>query len=136
MKIGLRVNKAIKDRFVCVDDAVACQSGTAALHLSLIEAGVKNDDLVEYTKELIKLRNDLFDYYESSNISFEDYFEVIIVNIDDLKIMINPCPFDHIYAKDAFYETIFDGERRSEIIDSAINVKAYSVAVAKVITKM
>lgn len=32
--------------FVCVDDAVACQSGTAALHLSLLEAGVKSGDLV------------------------------------------------------------------------------------------
>lgn len=32
--------------FVHADDVVACQSGTAALHLSLIEAGVKPDDIV------------------------------------------------------------------------------------------
>lgn len=32
--------------FLCVENAVACQSGTAALHLSLLEAGVENGDLV------------------------------------------------------------------------------------------
>lgn len=32
--------------FLCADSAAVCQSGTAALHLSLIEAGVRPDDIV------------------------------------------------------------------------------------------
>lgn len=40
-----KLEQSVSD-FVCVDDAVACQSGTAALHLSLIDAGVKSGDLV------------------------------------------------------------------------------------------
>ena len=33
-------------KFVCVDDVAACQSGTSAIHLSLIEAGVTKEDSV------------------------------------------------------------------------------------------
>lgn len=94
---------------------------------------VKNSDVVEYTKELIKLRRNILSYSSEENIGFEDYFELIVININDLKILINPCPFDHIYNKNIIYETIFDGEKNCNIMDSAINVKAYSIAIAKVI---
>ena len=40
-----RLEKSLAD-FLHVDNVAACQSGTAAIHLSLIEAGVKPDDVV------------------------------------------------------------------------------------------
>lgn len=33
-------------RFLCVENVAACQSGTSALHLSLVEAGIKPGDVV------------------------------------------------------------------------------------------
>ena len=32
--------------FLCVENVAACQSGTSAIHLSLVEAGVKPGDVV------------------------------------------------------------------------------------------
>ena len=40
-----RLEKALAD-FLSIEDVAACQSGTAALHLSLVEAGVGPDDIV------------------------------------------------------------------------------------------
>ena len=40
-----KLEKVLAD-YLCVDNVAACQSGTAALHLSLVEAGVKPGDIV------------------------------------------------------------------------------------------
>lgn len=94
---------------------------------------IENEEAVNYFKELVKLRRNIKEYLDSDNVGFEDYYELIIINIKDLKILINPCPFDHIYNKDIIYETIFDGMKNVEVMDSAINVKAFMVVVAKTI---
>lgn len=45
---GAYITQFEKDlaKFLCVENVAACQSGTAALHLSLVEAGVKPGDIV------------------------------------------------------------------------------------------
>lgn len=92
---------------------------------------VKNNEIVEYTKELIKLRKMLSKYYSYEIVGFEDYFELIVLNVDEIKVFINACPFDHIYNKDKEFRTIFDGEKVVDFVDRAVNIKAYSIAVAK-----
>ncbi len=86
-------------------------------------------DVTEYTKNLIEIRKKLSPYYEKEW-KVSDYYEMIVFEVDDLKIFINNCPFHHIYTDGNSYETLFDGNRCTSLYDQGINVNEYSCVIA------
>lgn len=93
----------------------------------------KNDNLeiVNYFKDLLKLKDELFFYYNNKvEESFEDYYEVLIYKLNNLCIFINPCAFDHIYCSDNEYEIIFDENGFNHFDAKEFKIKAFSCIVA------
>lgn len=93
----------------------------------------KNDNLeiVNYFKDLLKLKDELFFYYNNKvEESFEDYYEVLIYKLNNLCIFINPCAFDHIYCSDNEYEIIFDENGFNHFDTKEFKIKAFSCIVA------
>ena len=91
----------------------------------------KNIDVSNYLKDLIVLRKkyEAFDN-ENANISFIDYYEVLIYKIDNLTIFINPCVFDHIYDDGKEYNVIFDDSGFVDYKTNVLKIKAFSVLVS------
>ena len=91
----------------------------------------KNIDVSNYLKGLIVLRKkyEVFDN-ENANISFIDYYEVLIYKIDNLTIFINPCVFDHIYDDGKEYNVIFDDSGFVDYKTNVLKIKAFSVLVS------
>lgn len=93
----------------------------------------KNDNLeiVNYFKDLLKLKDELFFYYNNKvEESFEDYYEVLIYKLNNLCIFINPCAFDHIYCSDNEYEIIFEENGFNHFDTKEFKIKAFSCIVA------
>ena len=93
----------------------------------------KNIDISNYLRDLISFRKQcgVFDK-EEVNISFDDYYEVLIYKIDNLIIYINPCVFDHIYNNDKENEVIFDENGFVDYKTNILKIKAFSILVTKV----
>ena len=92
----------------------------------------KNIDVSNYLRDLISFRKqyDVFDKDEV-NISFVDYYEVLIYKLEDLNIFINPCVFDHIYDDKLEHEVIFDDSGFVDYKTNVLKIKAFSVLVTK-----
>ena len=93
---------------------------------------VRNEDVVEFFKELVRLRKEypelrLSSYKEIENsVSFEDYYEMLIYRVGRLRIFFNPCAFSHIYPFEGKRKLIFQDGRRDEILGNAVEVPCYS----------
>ena len=90
----------------------------------------KNIDISNYLKDLISFRKqyNVFDK-EEVDISFVDYYEVLIYKINNLRIYINSCVFDHIYDDGLEYEVIFDDSGFVNYKTKTLKIKAFSILV-------
>ncbi len=93
-------------------------------------------ELVNYTKEMIDFRKKhdflrLDDYEEIVSISsFENYYEVLVYNIANLKILINPCPFYHLYDIEGEYRMIYNENGYDDVIISrCAGVPEFSIVI-------
>ena len=90
----------------------------------------KNIDISNYLRDLISFRKqyNVFDK-EEVDISFADYYEVLIYKINNLRIYINSCVFDHIYDDGLEYEVIFDDSGFVSYKTKTLKIKAFSILV-------
>ena len=86
-------------------------------------------DVSDYFSSLLKLRQDVFTNDDSY--SFEEYYEVLIVKYGDIRIFINPCIFDHIYASEKEYELIFDENGFINKKTKDFKISSFSIVVGK-----
>ncbi len=97
----------------------------------------ENKELVEYTKKLIRLRKENPEFYENSVlVGFRDYYEVLVYCLGDLRILINPCIFDHIYKDEHTYEILLDEKGEGGKIADAIPVPSHSIVVSRIYKKV
>ena len=92
--------------------------------------------VVKYLKGLIKIRKKyaflrLNDYEQIKRAaSFENYYEVLVYNIAHLKILINPCPYRHLYQIDSEYRLIYNENGLNDILLSrVVAVPEYSIVI-------
>ncbi|MBR0462017.1 MAG: hypothetical protein IJJ00_04820 [Erysipelotrichaceae bacterium] len=116
----LRTKKDIDNSYNCPDE------------INMLDWKRKNRylEVSRYCHDLLSLRNsiDLF-YREDVRIEFEQYYEVLIYKLDNLRVFINPCVFDHIYADGNEYEIIFDGNGFNNYVHDGVDIPAFSVVV-------
>lgn len=94
---------------------------------------IENNDVCEYTRSLISIRNDYADTFngDDTNISFEDYYDCLVYRLNDLMIIINPCKWDHIYNDGKEYEILLDLDGKSGHKSDVLSIPAYSALIAK-----
>ncbi|MGN0779735.1 MAG: alpha-amylase family glycosyl hydrolase [Aristaeellaceae bacterium] len=63
---------------------------------------------------------------------FIDYYEVLIDQLGDYKVFINPCIFDHLYQDTNTYELLYDGRQLVSKETKVVSLPKYSVVVARV----
>ena len=100
--------------------------------INLLDWDRKNKyiNVSKYLKDLLKLKDILSSYFdENKEITFEEYYEILIVRIDDLMIFINPCVFDHIYCADNNIHIIFDESGFKDEDDDKFKISAFSILV-------
>lgn len=93
---------------------------------------IKNIDLVNYFKALVKLRNTIgISKLKEEDIYIESYYEVIKYHLGDYLIFINLCDYDHIYEDEKEYEIIFDINGFNTGTNRIININSNSLIVVK-----
>ena len=93
------------------------------------QARVKYNDICDYFKDLVELRNN-HDFY-SNNCNISDYYDCFIYMIDDLMIIINPSMWDYTYQDGNNYEVIFDNNGKNCYTFNVLSIPAYSIIVCK-----
>ena len=96
---------------------------------------VHNDDVVNYTRELIALRKEypelrLKTKEECEEIAFSRYYEMVVMEVGRLLILFNPCSFTHIYPLERPMELVFQEERCS-IRTDLVEISPFSLAVLR-----
>lgn len=92
----------------------------------------KYSSLCQSLSDLLRLRRE-HDVFTDELITpqFIDYYEVLIYQLGDYKVFINPCVFDHLYQDSSTYELLYDGCRRVSQEATLISLPRYSLVVAK-----
>lgn len=91
---------------------------------------VEYNDVCEYLKDLISIRKDNDEFTKQNVIvSFEDYYECLIYHLDDLKIIINPCMWDHIYNDGKLYHVLLDANGKCDKMCDVLSVPAFSILI-------
>lgn len=93
-------------------------------------------EIVEYTKGLLEFRKQhpvfrLNDYAKiNALVNFENYYEVLVYNIDRFKILINPCPFHHLYDIDGEYRMVYNENGSDDVrIFKCVGVPEFSIVI-------
>lgn len=90
----------------------------------------ENEDLCNYLSELINIRNTHDEFRNKDiNISFDDYYEVLIYRLNNLTIFINPCIFDHIYNSEDNYRLLFNENGYLDEEKKAFDIPAFSIVI-------
>lgn len=93
---------------------------------------VEYADLCESLTALLELRRGHSVFTdESVPARFIDYYEVLIYCLDDYKVFINPCIFDHLYQDGQEYELLYDGKGAAHSRTRVVSIPHYSVVVAR-----
>ena len=97
-------------------------------------------ELVNYTRDLIRFRKRypflrLNNYDEINKIvKFENYYEVLVYNIANFKILINACPFHHLYDIDSNCRQVYSERGRDDVrISKCVGVPEYSIVILELI---
>lgn len=92
----------------------------------------KYSTLCDSLTALLQLRreHDVFTD-ETIPVKFIDYYEVLIYQLGDYKVFINPCIYDHLYQDENSYEIIYDGSRLARKETKVVSLPRYTVLVAK-----
>lgn len=90
----------------------------------------QNADLVDYFKDLVKIRKEYHNYFDLEA-SFEDYYEVLIYKLGDLWIFINACVYEHIYPLFKARLIFLDRRYKEEEIREQLVIPPLSIAIVK-----
>ncbi len=87
-------------------------------------------EVSKYFTDLCTLRKTYKEFTdEDTKIDFVDYYEVLIYKLNDLKIFINPCCFDHVYNDESEYRIIFDDSGFVNFKATVLKIKAFSILI-------
>ena len=93
---------------------------------------VENDEICNYVKGLIELRNSNSVFISNNTkVSFDDYYDCIIYHLDDFMIIINPCKWDYMYQDGNNYKVIYDLDGKTSYTTTVISIPAYSLVICK-----
>lgn len=90
------------------------------------------DGVVSYFKDLVEIRKENKEFISSfTKVSFRDYYECLIYELDDLMIIINPCMWDHVYNDGNNYNILFNKNGVCHDASNTIEIPAYSLVVCR-----
>lgn len=84
---------------------------------------VEYNGVCDYVKDIIELRKKHSQFVrKDSNIYFEDYYDCLVYNLDNLKIIINNTDYDNEYSDSNTYRVIFDANGKCEYLTSLVKI--------------
>lgn len=87
-------------------------------------------DLCKYLSDLIKLRNKYECFTKDEvEMSFDEYYEVLIWHLDNLTIFINPCAFEHTYVSEDNLHIVFDENGFVSKEEKEIKIKPFTILI-------
>ena len=93
----------------------------------------RHKELCSYLKDLIRIRKENSDFDdEDAAVDFSEYYECLIYNIGNLKIIINPSTNDYIYDDETEYDVLLSDRGAIEYRSKIITISALSIVICKV----
>ncbi len=93
---------------------------------------VENNDICDYLKALIEIRKENAVFLkEDIETNFEDYYECLVYKVGNLKIIINPSIWDHVYQDGNKYSVIFDVNGKASYTSDILSIPSYSMLICK-----
>ena len=93
----------------------------------------RHKELCSYLKDLIRIRKENSDFDDKdAAVDFSEYYECLIYNIGNLKIIINPSTNDYIYDDETEYDVLLSDRGAIEYRSKIITISALSIVICKV----